>query len=282
MSILVLPHGFHNNVGWNWTLLRMLASSGMFKVMTEKFPIVPYKVAKSCNFTFMKVNDKLVGLDTWDSIAPSGEWFEKGFFNIKPLKDLKLLIKIQWFNCEFWRKFTTETGIPVTAWTVMPNSQFRLSSFMYNVASNHTWYGMVTGRNYRFGRQEWVKWCSINNGFHTDINCNITDTIDDYIDRLKKCKWGIILHGRKGAEKNRRESEFTSCGIPLAMNYDPQYPFDFIAGKHYVKLTKPSDLIKLKTINPEPFAIASKQLYRDHFSPSGISKTLIKLVDRCV
>lgn len=273
---LVLPTNYKSEIGWNYTLLRMLAASGVFTIRTKEFKQIPTTRYK--NWTLMEVNDRLVALDTWDTLGPTDLYYKAGLFKSE-FKNLDLLIKIQWHNNKYWADFTKDTDIPVTAWTVMPNKEFPLMSFQYSADMKHKHIGIVSGRNNRFGRQGWVDWCVKNSDFVTDNSYVVNDNMSSYVHNLSGCKWGIILRGRVGAEKNRRESEFTSCGMPLAMNYDPQYPFNMIAGKHYYRLHKPADLANLRHIDPRPFALESIRLWKDHFSPLGMSVTLIKLVN---
>jgi len=275
---LVLSEGYERLNGWNWTLCRMLAASKVFDVSTTIFPYARVDGARNSNWCTIEVNGIRVGLDTWDTLSPSAHFHGHGFFK-DTYKDIKLLIKIQYHPCKFWDEFTKDTGIPVTAWTVMPTKDFQLEYFKWE-DKNHKWHGTVTGKNNRFGRQPWVDWCESQDDFYSSGAYLVNDTLDSYLDRLKECKWGIILKGKKGAEKNRRECEFSSCGIPLALNYDPFYPFPMKAGVHYVKLEKPEDMAKLRDIDPKPYAQASRQLYFDHFSPYGMAKTLINLVER--
>lgn len=277
---LVLHTGYEKYNGWNWTLCRMLASSRMFNIKTTEFPYDRVKGSRNSNWCTMEVNGVRVGLDTWDTLSPTSHFYGANFFNKRDgiYKDIKLLIKIQYHKCRFWDEFTNNTGIPVTAWTVMPTKDFKLGYFKWE-NKNHKWYGTVTGKNNRFGRQPWSNWCADQDDFYSSGDYLVNDSIESYFNRLKECKWGIILKGKRGAEKNRRECEFSSCGIPLALNYDPCYPFPIKAGVHYVKLNKPDDMANLRDINPEPYAEASRRLYFDHFSPYGMAKTLINLVE---
>jgi hypothetical protein len=277
---LVLPEGFETHNGWNWTLTRMLAESKMFDISTERFPYVRVDHARNGNWSMMRLNDVLIGLDTWDTWSPSSSFKDAGFFN-NELKDVNLILKIQYYECEYWNQFQKETGIPVKPWTVMPTKDFPLEAFQWQ-SGNHKWISTVTGKNCRFGRQPWTEWCEANNDFYSSGDYVVNDTLEDYIKRLESCKWGIILKGkpRNHDGKNRRECEFASCGIPMALNYEPTYTFPMVPGQHYVKLEKPEDMATLRDIDPEPFALASRQLYYDHFSAYGIAKTLIDIVEK--
>lgn len=277
---LIVHTGYENFVGWNWTLTKMLASSKIFDVSTMEFPYDRVRGSRNSNWSTMEVNGYRIGLDTWDTLSPTSHFLDAGFFAKDGVyKDIDLLIKIQYHPCKFWDGFTENTGIPATGWTVMPTKDYPLEYFQWE-NKNHKWIGTVTGKNNRFGRQPYSDWCEKQDDFYSSGAYLVNDTIEDYLERLKECKWGIILKGKKGAEKNRRECEFSSCGIPLALNYDPCYPFDMKSGIHYFKINKPEDLAELRNIDPEPFARASRELYFNHFSAYGMAKTLIKLVEK--
>jgi len=276
---LVLPDDYRKHRGWNWTLLRMIADSGLFKVSTERFPWVRVDGARNSNWTMMRVNGALVGLDTWDTYSPTSAFYNSGFFNEGPLKDLDLVIKIQYYKCPFWDEFQTNTGIPVKPWTVMPTKDFPLGYFKWK-HENHPLMGTITGKNNRFGRQPWVDWCVKQPDFYAKSDYISTDSLETYRDILKRCRWGIILKGKQRNHdgKNRRECEFSSCGIPLALTYQPTYSFPMNPGEHFVLLKNPEDLATLRYIDPRPYAKASRYLYQEHFSPQGAAKTLISLV----
>lgn len=276
---LYLPHGCDKHQGWNWTLNRMLINSKLFDVEFKKFPWTRVNGARNRNWTMMELDGVTIGLDTWDTWSPTSNFYESGFFE-KELKHVDLILKIQYYDCKFWDKFQNDTKIKVKPWTVMPTKDFPLGSFKWE-NKKHKWIGTVTGKNNRFGRQPWSEWCEKQTDFYSSGSYLVNDTMEDYINRLKECKWGIILKGKNKNHdgKNRRECEFSSCGMPLALTYKPTYCFDMIPDHHYVLLNKPDDLEKLRYLDPEPYALAASQLYYDHFSAYGASKTLISIVE---
>lgn len=278
---LILPKGYNKLIGWNWTLSKMLANSNMFNVKTKNFDYSIVKGTRNGNWSQMILDDAKIGLDTWDTYAPTSSYLDAGFFNSGIYRDLDLIVKIQYYNCTYWGDFIKNTKIPVKPWIVMPTRDFPLRCFQWE-NKKHKWITTVTGKNCRFGRQPWTDWCSNNQDFYYSGSYIVNNTLEDYISILKNCKWGMILKGkqRRHDGKNRRECEFTSCGIPLAMNYKPTYLFEMEPNKQFILINKPEDLAKLRDINPEPFAQASRQLYYDHFSDYGAAKTLIKIVEQ--
>jgi hypothetical protein len=288
---LVVPIEYSQSVSWNNTLTRMLIESNVFDISYEKtsskknptdqywrYPNFPG--SRNNNFTSLKVNDCLIGLDTWDTLSPVWHFEQAGFFK-KPdglLSNYNLIIKIQHYKCQYWNEFEKRTGIRSSAWTVMPTYIWPYNPAPMNWENkNHKYVTSLTGRNNRFGRQPWVDFAAKQKDFYTKTDYVSTDSFDDYINILKECKWGMILKGRRGAEKNRRESEFSSCGIPLVLNYIPEYPFEMIPNKHFVYIEKPEDMAKLRDIDPKPYSEASRFLWNNYFSPVGMAKTLIKL-----
>lgn len=276
---LALPLDWESFEYWNHTLCRMLVSSGVFEVELKTFPLIRLPGTRNGNFHQMAVNGKVVGVDTWDTRDPLHAYVRQGFFtSAGPCHHLDMVVKIQSAHPDsFWDDVSAAIQIPVRPWTIFPSSFFPLGFFQWkNKSFKYT--SSLTGKNNRFGRQVWVDWCKQTTDFYVKEDYTGKDELEDFKIILQNCKWGTSLSGRRGAFKNRRECEFTSCGMPLAMNYVPSYAFDFIPDRHFVHLQKPEDLAKLRDIDPEPFADASKQLYREHFSPEGMANDLVTMV----
>lgn len=275
---LILPKNFDKHEGWNWTLYRMIANSGVFNVTTKDFPYVRVDGNRNGNWTMMEVDGVLIGLDTWDTWAPTSVFKDNLLFD-NVLSNVDLILKIQYYKCDYWAEFEKETNIKVRPWTVMPTKDFPLESFKWQ-NKNHKWLGTVTGKNNRFGRPTWVDWCSNHKEFHSSGEYLVNDTLNDYLERLNECKWGIILKGKQRNHdgKNRRECEFTSCNMPLVMNYIPTYTFDMNPNEHFVYVQNPDDLIILKSLDPKPYVRASEYLWNEHFSPRGMANTLLAII----
>ena len=103
-----------------------------------------------------------------------------------------------------------------------------------------------------------------------------------YMEVLRDTHWGLSLQGivtkPRMDGKCYRESEYMSLGFPLALNYQPFYPFSFQPNVDYVFLEKPEDLVKLKDIDPLPFAHRSTHNYQQWFSPLGMSQLLLDIL----
>lgn len=268
---LSLPVGWQGLASWNVTLCKMLARSGVFTVLPEVRHTVKRK-GRFQNFMILVIDGKRIAVDTWDTRSPSDQYEED--FRTGDLSDIKLLIKIQWYPCAYWGRFP----VTVKPWTIFPAAEFPLEYFQWRFIP-HELLGLITGRNDRFRRKEWVDWATKDGRFYTDAGYRKTLPYPQYLEKLKTCRWGVSLRGkhRNHDGKNRRECEFSSCGMPLAMNYVPHYPFPMEPGKDFYLLKDPESLDELEGLDPREFAEASQRLYRDHFSPSGMARTLVSL-----
>lgn len=299
--VLTLPHNYKEGESWNLTLFRMLARSDLWEIAEEVFPVAPRISGnrRGSNFTLFRVNGILCGLDTWDDNNPSALYYNAKCFSPTgyvmpegspagakgdgngggPFKDVKIIFKIQYLNNSFWPAFTKETGIKVTPWTVMPSRVFPMEFFKWS-DRQHKYLVSTTGRNCRFGRTPWVEHCKKRGDCYVpEQHINHKDDMEFYKQILQDVRWGLVLRGLPRSDgKNRRESEFGSCGIPLILNYKPTYPFEFEAGKQFLYMTKPEELDTLKDIDPRPYSEAITQVYHDHFSPIGMSLTLMDLI----
>ena len=286
---LILPIEYICHNSWNFTLNKLIARSGLFEVETRRvsskanpldqyFPYPNVNGARNNLWTPMELDGCLIGLDTWDTLGPTWNFENTGLFNTT-LSKIDLVIKIQHHNCGYWNDFTDRTKKRSSAWVVMPTHNFPLDPPPFKWEDkNHKFIVNLSGRNNRFGRPPWVHYMIGKPEYYVKEDCVSLDPQNVYLNILKNTKWGLILKGRKGAEKNRREVEFSALGMPMVLNYVPEYPFKMEPNKHFIFIEKPEDLEKLKDIDPKPFAEASTFLWENYFSPIGMAKTLIKVV----
>lgn len=279
--VLTLPHDYLESESWNKTLYRMMARSGVWDIQTEQFPVAPRIPGnrRGSNFTLLRVNGVLLALDTWDDNNPSSLYESNGCFATGGcFADVKMVLKIQYRNNGYWNTFHGKTGILATPWTVMPSRVFPMEFFKWENKA-HKYFVSTTGRNNRFGRGKWVDACKARGDCYIpDQHINHKDDMEVYQEVLRNVRWGLVLQGLPRSDgKNRRETEFGSCGIPLALNYKPTYPFEFEAGKHFVYTPDPKDLAALATIDPEPYSKAITEIYNKYWSPAGMSNLLLDL-----
>lgn len=268
---------------WNCTLHRMLAESWLFDV--EQSASLPQLPRKSCgrvtqNFSAVMIDDLLIGIDTWDTNSPTETAWREGFFDAgEVLSAMALVLKIQHEPLPLWDEFTAATQIPINAWTIFPTREYPLEFFRYDPNANHIYIGTLTGAD-RYGRTDFKNTARERHDFYA-LEGGQKDSLDEYLNIVKSCRWGISLRGKRGTDgKNRREIEFASCGIPLALNYQPHYPFPFEPGKHYIYLRDAGDLAKLRDIDPQPYAEASWSVYQNYWSVRGMARLFVTLVEK--
>ena len=276
---------------WSIQMMNNLANSGLFEVKYEDWPEEMDIPARRKEFlSFFKIDNDLFALDTWDSHYPSThaiEMFpEDDFFG-----KTKILFKIQKNNetDETWQNFEDKTGIMTSNWTMFPTEKYPLNYFRWDDDPDKHWYGIISGKR----RPQWMEYYRDNPDFFVPPEIGKdTSTVQvssDRIDfeefkvRLQKSLWGISLHGKryKGLDcKNRREVEFSSCGMPMALNYKPEYSFPFNAGEHYFYFENMEDLVKIKDVDPLPFHKKSVEAYDKWFSPKGSAEVLLDIIDK--
>jgi hypothetical protein len=278
---LTLEEGFREGKGWNRTLMRMLADSGLFQVTCQPRLEAKTPHRRRENFSVFQVGERWIGLDTWDTAEPSVSWLRAGEFHGGTFAHLDLLVKIQMANTPRWRRMAGEFPIPISPWIIFPNREFPLGYFQWE-EGGHSYLASFTGQHQnRFSRPAWIRFIEAEMAF---INTERNVSFARWLDLNQQCTWGLILHGLKGGgdAKNRREIEYASCGMPLALNYRPNYPFAMEPGRHYLYLETPRDIRKLAETDPRPFAAESRKLYADYFSPLGAAQLLLRLVQqRC-
>lgn len=271
-NVLEIPK-LHKVAAWNQTLLKQLIASEYFAVRYVRFPQV--KIGPRWrSLNLMRVNNHLVLLDTWDRTATLQQFVAADVFG-EILPDVELVIRISMRTDDpFASYFTRETGIRMTAWTMFPDGLFPLSRFEWKPCK-HAYLANLTGCTQRRARWKWVKAAQQMGNFYVAPS---RVSHEEYARSLQDCKWGVCLAGI--GDKTRREPEFASCGMPLALNYQPHYPFPFEAGKHYLYLPSTAELELLRETDPTPFAIESRNVWEKYFSAKGAASTLLELVSR--
>jgi len=281
---LTLPtHPTRGFAHWNGTLHKMLAASGLFDVAySDDLPRPPRGLVgpRTENMSVVDLDGKLVAIDTWDDAQPThalygaGEWSEGG-----SLEFVDLLLKIQWQAGPFWDTFTAETGVPVSPWTIFPSREWELGGFRYNLHDDHQYVGLISGAM-RSGRGEYFDAARAADDFYVPDEQTKERDWERFWAAARSCRWGISLKGKRGTDgKNRREIEYASCGVPLAMNYCPSYPWHMEPGRHFVLLESAADMLALRLIDPAPYAAAADEIYREYWSPPGMARLFAGLVE---
>jgi hypothetical protein len=274
---LAIPPPDHALAPWNRTLIARLVKSEVFESISY-LPQPKSKVdtRRKRNFCVIEVNDTPIGLDTWDTPTPSSYYLEQHEFEKSgTFGHLRLLVKIQMAKTPYWEEFRKRCPIPTTPWIMFPSSNYPLSCFEWH-NSDHQYLATAFG-NSRWDRKHWWAYFQSQPRIPTGRLGE-----QEYMQALQQSRWGLILVGKRGGGdgKNRREVEFMSCGMPLAMNYRPYYPFPFQEGEHFVYLSKPDDVHLLETLDPTPFSLASRSLWERYFTPAPMARLLVSLVEQ--
>jgi len=275
---------------WGNFLLQHIVHSGLFEVEYQQFPRFKNDVNAIPRCGELKtfiLNGNMCAIDAWDFSHPACHLTKEFLSNNSFYKDLKYIFKTQYseLHAAQYKRLKEECGITVFPFFIFPRHHFEHCQFKWQ-NQDHKHLAFFSGRIWK-NRKAWHRhmldqpesFFSIN---HASSNYEIVHkssnsvSEDNYISLMKNSKWGLILKGKGECGKNRREVEYSSCGIPLALNYKPKYPFEFEPNKHYLYLEKPSDLEKLKTVDPKPYAESSMNLFKEYFNPEKVAYNLLK------
>jgi hypothetical protein len=152
---------------------------------------------------------------------------------------------------------------------------------------------ITNGTKYEDGEKEYLAQMSFNTksrmhrkpwlGFarnHEDLFCN-QKMKNEYLDFItKNTVWGVSLKGHGHNGKCYKESELMYMGFPMALNFKPYYPFPFRANEDYVLLKRPQDLLKLKDIDPKPFAERSRELGEKYIKQPRYLDLMMKCIEQ--
>jgi hypothetical protein len=274
----------HYNSGHIWArhLLYLLSKCPQVtSVDITSFPQLYLK--KHWRMIPFKMNDRIFLLDEWDYGYPTTDILNRGIPEY--YSDNKAtILKIQycWSEIEIYNAIYERFGIKVLPFIEFPNSRYPLETYLWSNDYNFQYQYMITGKPWRERRKfiqyaaKWHSEISLINLDHRGGEAQPVPTMEQWIETQKKCRWGLILRGKGCGAKNRREIEFSSCGMPLALNYRPWYPFPFEPNYHYLYLEKPHHLNRLYEVDPQPYAERSLEIYKQYFSPSnGIYNSFI-------
>ena len=266
---------------WPRAVCQHLFKSNQFKIELHDINPSDTGAFKSHMSSLIKLDDKWALIDTWDNPNPTLELYQKGHFqNTFPFNKLSIIFKIQYKPKPIFNEIAGATGIPIMPLSMFAHRDFPLEAFEWQM-ENHKHVISHFRLGPRLGKR--LKWLS---PYYDKKKFNIYShkndfEFEDYIETLADTRWGLILGGKGQLDrKNRREVEFTSLGMPLAMNYIPYYKFKMIPNRDFVYLEKPEDIYNLKYIDPYPFAQRSKYLYENYFSPKGMASLLVDYIDR--
>ena len=252
---------------WNRTLCKFLADSGAFAdVQYAELPMTQIG-RRWRHYHPFKINDVPFALDTWDGDSTLTNMYQAGV-----MTQVRAIIKVAAGRDDpYHAKLTEITGVPILPWVMFPDSLFPLEAFQWQDGVK-AYQGCLAGSTRRGGRRNWHAAADAKGGWYTSPRLPMAD----YVACLADCQWGVALAGV--GNKTRREPEYMSCGMPLALAYEPYYPFPFIAGEHYYRLYEPADLELLSHLSAATFAKASAHLWQTYFKPAAAARLLVSLL----
>jgi hypothetical protein len=214
--------------------------------------------------SFARVDGKLVVFDTQFGDGFSADYLKNGLLNKIPTaayikyKQNPELQKL--LNC------------PLVVWSMFPAGWELVNKFIYN--SHYSKYNIMASGMHSLKVMQRVDWFEHAKTIGIDTKIAIPGT--QYLELLKKSRFGIILSIRD--EKNTREYEFISNFMPLALNYKPEFEFDFYPGEHYLYIKNISDLSRILTEDTYKYSAKSKYIWENYFRPDMASKILLNKI----
>lgn len=261
---------------WGSYIIEQIIQSNIFKV--KHLP--PREIAGSkreySNLLEFYIDDVHYLLDDWDYDHPTSLLNDSFFQNNPFLRDVTCILKLQFHQNTLSNNFKIikQYSLNILPFTFFSNHSVKLSSFLWENKS-FKYLTHFTGKPWKF-RKPFLNYltnqsdCFVQAGtFPLEYN--------EWVNIVKDSRWGLILHGKGEGKKNRREVEYMSWGVPLALTYKPIYYFPFKENIDYIYIESPSDIDKLRDIDPIPFHERSLYNYKTFFSPIGMSNLLKKI-----
>ena len=269
---LTLRDRYDSNSIWAKNLLYKFSLNSQVTVnITNEFPHIPVK--KHVKLIPFKINEKVFLIDEWDYGYPSTNLADYCVIPEYYLREKPTILKIQ-YHVSYkpsYDELYSKYGMLTYPFTMFPSQWFPLEYFKYNFDDKKYMFSF-SGRRWK-GRFRWLnEIIKMDNVYVCDQN----DETNVYLDIMKNMRWGLCLQGKGAGGQNRREVEYSSLRLPLALNYKPTYAFDFVPNVDYIYLENPSDLYKLKDIDTKPFSERSYEIYQKYFSNQGIFNCFIE------
>jgi hypothetical protein len=259
----------------------ILIKSGMFTVKYERMPEHNQMLEldstvygsggrkhRHGQISFAKLNNKLVIFDTQFDDKYTLKYLKNGLLN-----NMSAVVYIKYKKNE---EIQSLLNCPLVIWSMFPAGWGLVNKFEYS--SHQSNYNiMASGFNSLrvMKRMDWFEHAKL-----IGIDTRVAITGTQYLELLMKSRFGIILSIRN--EKNTREYEFISNSMPLALNYKPEFEFDFFPNEHYLYMKDINDLSKVLTENVDKYCAKSKYIWENYFRPDMASKILINKTTNAV
>ena len=275
-------------------LLTFLIQSDLFEISYHNERI---SVGKGERGALLYYNDKRVYLDFWEYAMPT---YTKELYNSK----IDLIIKLQdtemeqnRFESNCQRKNTLLDLTPEQRWEywgrIVPWTFFCSRMMKQFIGKEDDIQPVAIERLAFFCGKEWKCRFGMRDKLKKDgIDWNSSSqewrsmrplTDDEYIQKMKSSKYGLVLHGRGShltEGKNRREIDYMILKKPLLLNYKPYYYNALVAGKHYIYIDQNTNFKEIdKLYNVDEIAQNGYQWYKDNASPMGSAKTFLQIMN---
>lgn len=254
----------------------ILIKSGKFVVKYEKISehdrmleldsiVYGNRKNKHGQISFAKIDGKLIVFDTQFDDSKTIEYLKNGLLN-----DTYASLYVKYKKNEQIQKLL---NCKLIVWAMFPAGWNMVNKFKYD-SFNSKYNVMASGKNSLvvMNRKKWF-----NHAASIGIDTRLAISSNKYLELIKKSKYGVILSIRN--EKNTREYEFISNEMPLALNYKPEFEFDFVPDVHYLYMEDVGDLSKLITEDPTKYHQKSKYIWENYFRPDMATDILIKNIN---
>jgi hypothetical protein len=264
LSSITTRHPYSPNDQWGKNLLYLLSTDSKIVCHIDR-SLSGIPAFKGSHLIPFKMNQQPFFIDDWDYHYPTSSIISSNIPDcyIQGIKPTILKVQYDSSHQVIYDQIYDKHNIKVLPFIIFPSKVFNLEFSTWQYDTNHEYLCFHTGRIWK-ERYVWTQYLS-------ECNLNIPKidngglSNDSYEQLLLRTKWGLILKG-KGVGKNRREVEYMSIGMPLALNYKPQYPFPYNPNEHYVYLENPKDINNLVDIDPKPYAEKSIEIYNKYYS----------------
>jgi hypothetical protein len=237
----------------------------------------------------VRVEGKLVWIDTWDYGHPMSEYL-RGVG--KPV-DIKLIIKIQHiFGQESLYK-NVRGDIPITPWTMFHSAQMswlkRQPHFkkIYEGTKKTIDLGF-TGRLWNCRKAYFTKMRQMKKaGDNVFAEKILGGSQEDHVRRISTWHGLLCPQGKRAGKpatngKNRREVECASIGMPIVLNYKPNYINPWEEDVHYLRIRSPDEIpAAIEKLRNHEFARSlganAFSWWKENASIRGVCQTFIQV-----
>lgn len=268
-----IPIRYDTNAIWAKKLLYLfIQHPHISNIKITNFPKI--NLYRNKYITPFKINDKLFLIDDWDYGPPTNDILNRGIDSYYSDNNT-IILKIQYDinDINIYDQIYNKYNIKVVPFIMFANSRFEYEYFIWKSESDFKFLCCITGKAWR-NRRNWIRMAQeqysdiiyVNNSYVAGEQLS-TSLMKEWSELIKFCRWGLILKGKGLVGKNRREVEYSSCKIPMALNYTPKYHFDFEPNYHYIYLETPNDFKKLLDEDPQPYSDRAWEIYSKYYSP---------------